>query len=725
LRLAESPDRSVLFCSFDDADELAVHRVGGKFAALAELARSGHRVPRAICIGACAYDRFVDETGLRDRIELELRRKSFDEMRWEEVWDAALRIRNLFLRTEPPMDLLKGIAAAVTETFGASPVAVRSSAPWEDSAGSSFAGLHESYVNVRCPDAVARHVRLVWASLWSDRALLYRREVGLDTQSSSMAVVIQEMIAGDSSGVVFSQSPTDPACSVIEAVHGLNQGLVDGAVEPDRWVLDRETGTVRSRTEPDRSHAMRPAPDGVRLVSLPAALRRKPPISEREAARVFRLASGAEAHFGTPQDVEWTLAGRRLFTLQSRPITTLQDGRDDDQRPWYLSLTRTFENLRRLRTRVEDEIIPEMVREAEELATQELAALPTDALVAEQKRRAARVAHWREVYREDLIPFAHGVRLFGQVYNDRLSPDDAYEFVLLLRGAGLESVDRDRELRSLGRTLSNQLEAVERLRIGRPKPDDAPLVDELDRFDERHSDIACLIPDPAERRIELIRLALAASSAGPRRQRPAVSVQELEHRFLASFGEDEHAFAEELLDLARVSHRMRDNDNLYLGRIEAQELAARNEIDRRMRNGRAAADLREGVSDAAGPSTRADGAGDGFHTLPRSPRQIVGQPAGPGFARGVARVIEDPSELFEFQPGEVLVCDAIDPKMTLVAQLAAAIVERRGGMLIHGAIIAREYGLPCVTGVPKATRRIRTGEALAVDGYLGIVTIEH
>jgi pyruvate,water dikinase len=104
-------------------------------------------------------------------------------------------------------------------------------------------------------------------------------------------------------------------------------------------------------------------------------------------------------------------------------------------------------------------------------------------------------------------------------------------------------------------------------------------------------------------------------------------------------------------------------------------------------------------------------------------RQLVGQPAGPGVARGPARVIHTPADLASFQAGEILVCDAVDPNMTFFAPLSAGVVERRGGMLIHGAIIAREYGLPCVTGVPDATALIRTGDELTVDGFLGIVTV--
>ena len=105
-------------------------------------------------------------------------------------------------------------------------------------------------------------------------------------------------------------------------------------------------------------------------------------------------------------------------------------------------------------------------------------------------------------------------------------------------------------------------------------------------------------------------------------------------------------------------------------------------------------------------------------------RQLLGQPAGPGIARGSARVVLKQSDLFEFKHGDILVCDALDPNMTFIVPLSAGIVERRGGMLIHGAIIAREYGLPCVTGIVDAASSIRTGQTITVDGYLGIVTIE-
>jgi pyruvate,water dikinase len=106
-----------------------------------------------------------------------------------------------------------------------------------------------------------------------------------------------------------------------------------------------------------------------------------------------------------------------------------------------------------------------------------------------------------------------------------------------------------------------------------------------------------------------------------------------------------------------------------------------------------------------------------------TPRQLVGQPAGQGIGSGPARVLRESSDLYSFKSGEVIVCDAIDPNMTFIVPLCSAIVERRGGMLIHGAIIAREYGIPCVTGIPEAVELIKPGDILTVDGYLGVVTI--
>jgi pyruvate,water dikinase len=123
-------------------------RVGGKGYALSLLVKGGFEIPRTVCITSDTYQEYVVRTGLRERILLELHRKAFKEMRWEEIWDCATRIRNMFLTKPLPDDLSEEIRNGISDRFRGKTVAVRSSAPEEDDAQSSFAGLHESFINI-------------------------------------------------------------------------------------------------------------------------------------------------------------------------------------------------------------------------------------------------------------------------------------------------------------------------------------------------------------------------------------------------------------------------------------------------------------------------------------------------------------------------------------------------------------------------------------------------
>jgi pyruvate,water dikinase len=229
--------------------------------------------------------------------------------------------------------------------------------------------------------------------------------------------------------------------------------------------------------------------------------------------------------------------------------------------------------------------------------------------------------------------------------------------------------------------------------------------------------------------------ALGGAAEPPR----APDIDELERRLWEAVGAERRAEAEEVLAIARTSWRLRDDDNVLLGRVESQLLRAVRLGEERLR---AAGRLRSaGRADStaapivavaldtdsldpvdlplpAEPSAPGQRAEAGA-----SPRQLVGQPASPGMATGRARCIHTVEDLGHFETGEVLVCDAIQPTMTHLVPLASAVVERRGGMLIHGAIIARELGIPCVNGIPRAVEVLHDGELLTVDGYLGIVTV--
>jgi pyruvate,water dikinase len=718
-----------LVLTLDQIDSDDRESVGGKSYALATMVKNGMKVPEALCLKVEAYHRYLETTGLGARILMEFNRKDFAEVRWEEMWDAALRIRNLFTNTPMPRDLRKSLQSVFESNLPGESVVVRSSAPGEDSLHASFAGLHESYVNVQGVDSILEHIRLVWASLWSDRALLYRQELGLDVEKSSMAVVVQKLISGDRSGVAFGKNPNAPHQAVIESVYGLNQGLVDGSIEPDRWLLDRKNGTIVSHLPANREKQVIAGPDATRLQALPAEQQANPPLSEDEVARVFRLALQAEELFGSPQDVEWTFVGDELYVLQSRPITSVRAGQEQDSRAWYFTLRRSFENLRRLRTRVESELIPQMELEAKAFAQQDLSKLADSDLAQELATRQQAHDRWKDIYWSEFIPLAHGIRLFGQVYNDAVRPSDPYEFMDLLGATEMVSLERNRRLENMAAMIREDSDLAHGLsNLSSPLPDH-PFSVALEAFIDKFGDLSCseeLCTQGGDAIVRLL-LEMASSPAAEERFR-SEDIEALVESFLSRFEGEKRKDMEELLDLGRASYRLRDDDNIYFGMIQNQLRLALEESKARL------AHRGNMQVDGLDPMEVINALNDSDYVPKRvtviqaektnfevKPRQLVGQPASPGVVRASARVIDNLANLFEFKAGEILVCDAVDPNMTFVVPLAAGIVERRGGMLIHGAIIAREYGLPCVTGIPNATSLIHTGDQLTVDGYLGIV----
>jgi pyruvate,water dikinase len=374
-----------------------------------------------------------------------------------------------------------------------------------------------------------------------------------------------------------------------------------------------------------------------------------------------------------------------------------------------------------------------MIEDAANLSRLDLTELSDHHLAEEIRRRKEIYDRWVETYTNEFIPFAHGMRLFGQFYNDAVRPQDPYEFMDLLENKRLASLERNRMLDKMASMIQGNIYLAEYLRNSEGSADET-FSHLLDTFIETFGDLSCSVEEGnycSQGKGGIIRLLLEMASHSPAEKKESARDPEaLMSEFLSHFEGNEKTFASEILDLGRASYQMRDDDNIYLGRVERQVMNAMDEGRRRTTN-------RVGPeSDAGEIKELVNVLIEPLHTLQdRSSseknmelegvkaRQIVGQPAGPGIATGKARVILDAPSLFDFKSGEILVCDAVEPNMTFVVPLCEGIVERRGGMLIHGAIIAREYGLPCVTGVPNATTLIRTGDTLTVDGYLGIVII--
>ncbi len=324
--------------------------------------------------------------------------------------------------------------------------------------------------------------------------------------------------------------------------------------------------------------------------------------------------------------------------------------------------------------------------------------------------------------------------MFGQVYNDAVTPEDPYEFMILLENTGLKSMERNRLLEDLGQMIRNDQNLKNQLENELLPGSDHPFRVLLDSFVDQFGDLSCTTGSGSECQYgenAIIRLLIEFSSrparSGKSNQRDKAA---LKATYIQSVSPDRRQFATDLLHLGRESYRLRDDDNIHLGRIEARLFQAVQEGQRRLADSSATETEIEILSKSAALSlipedqprpnapVRDETAAENWFKS----RQIVGHPAGPGLASGPARLIQTPQDLFSFKQGDILVCRGVDPNMTFVVPLAAAVVEERGGMLIHGAIIAREYGLPCITGASNAMQLIENENQITVDGYLGIIT---
>ena len=722
--------------------------VGAKSARLGALAKAGHPVAPGFCVTVRGYDLFLAQSRLAGLIRMELDRKRFEDMRWEEIWDAALRVRSGFLAHPVPSEVSAAVGEALARYPSNMAWSVRSSAPGEDSAHRSFAGLHESYVGVAGSRAVMDALRLVWASLWSDAAMLYRREVGLDPARSRMAVLVQAMRTEAVSGVAFGRDPRQLSreMAMVEAVPGLCGGLVDGQVDPDRWLLRRSDGKILEWQSGHREQAETPSPL----------------LTEQDLSHLLRVLKAVESLFGWPPDIEWTGCGERFTLLQARPITTVALA-GDDKRGWYLTLRPGMARLRKMRTRVAEELIPALEREGNRLAGVDLEALTAEQLAEAVEERSALVRQWTKTYWDEFIPFAHGVRRLAHYYNDAVRPRDPYEFVRLLQGEDLLATRRNVALRALADRLRRNpslCDAIEQACASRAAEpahweqearaavrlvaEGEPFLVDFRRTLETVLDVAYANTRLADRPglilQAVLQLARAADPGAPQSEQSGVdNAAELQQRLFTAVGPERHEEALEMLEIARLSWRLRDNDNLLLARVESQLLRALHVATRKLNAaGRLAAsapvtaataefiiaalrDRCEGVVALAAPTAteRILPAARPAETL----RQVTGQPAAPGLATGKVRRIRSSEDLGRFAAGEVLVCDAIQPMMTHLVPLACAVVERRGGMLIHGAIIARELRIPCVNGIAGVVDLLQDGDLVTVDGYLGILTV--
>src|SRR5215208_859439 len=300
----------------------AVEHAGGKGANLGELIAAGLAVPPGFCVTTAAYQRAVAEADLTEAIDQALRNVRADDPGSAEAASASISM--LFEDLPLPNDLTEAILAAY-RALGAPPVAVRSSATAEDLPGASFAGQQATLLNVRGEGELLDAVRRCWASLWSARAIAYRQRQGFRHDQAAIAVVVQQLVPAEVSGILFTANPVTGAQDeiVVNAALGIGEAVVGGLTTPDSFTLDRETLTVRERHTGLQEVETALLEKGTTERPIGPEQVAQPTLDDEQLAQLGEVGLQIERHFGCPQDIEWSYASGQLWVLQARPITNL------------------------------------------------------------------------------------------------------------------------------------------------------------------------------------------------------------------------------------------------------------------------------------------------------------------------------------------------------------------------------------------------------------------
>jgi len=303
-----------------DAEE-----AGGKGANMGEMVAAGLPVPPGFVALRDSYLASMQEAGIAEELNVAHREAmlaALDTSRFDEM---CAHMHELVLKAGMAADVREKIVAAYRAMGPDCCVAVRSSATGEDGADASFAGMNETFTNVRGEDELIAKVQQCWASLFGPRVVSYRASRGF-TADPAMAVVVQLMIASERSGVAFTADPTTDATDVVvvEAAFGQGEVVVSGSVEPDTYVVDKQNGEIRSRRMGYKSFKIVRGDDGRDLrVDLDDTAAQARVLGDDEVRAIAEIAVRSERHAGCPQDTEWAIAGGTTYIVQTRPITTL------------------------------------------------------------------------------------------------------------------------------------------------------------------------------------------------------------------------------------------------------------------------------------------------------------------------------------------------------------------------------------------------------------------
>jgi pyruvate,water dikinase len=301
--------------------EASLANSGGKGLHLVEMTAAGLPVPPGFIISTAAYLDFIQANGLRDLIAAALGRYSNPDARALE--EISKTIRAAFTKCRMPEKLKEDMLKNYAE-LGSPAVAVRSSATAEDLPDLSFAGQQDTYLNITTKEMLVSRVIDCWSSLWTARAIGYRLRQRVMQEDIAIAVVVQQMVQSEVSGVMFTANPLSGSrveC-VIDAAFGLGEAMVSGLVEPDHYVVDLRDNRILTRQLGGKALSIRAGEKGG-VKQVKEVSKDRQALSDPEILQLSEMGTRVQTAFGSPQDIEWAFSGGKLYLLQTRPITSL------------------------------------------------------------------------------------------------------------------------------------------------------------------------------------------------------------------------------------------------------------------------------------------------------------------------------------------------------------------------------------------------------------------
>lgn len=308
---------------FDELSRADILVAGGKGANLGEMAGAGLPVPPGFVVTAEAFEAAVEASGVRETLRTQFASLQCDDP--QVLATGAAQLRALVKQAAMPTAVRDAVVAAYHALGPGIPVAVRSSATSEDTSTTSFAGMHESYTNVRGDEALIERILACWMSAYGARVIAYRKSHGM-TEAPTIAVVVQQMVDSARSGVIFTADPStsDLSAIVIEAAFGLGEVVVGGQIEVDTYTLLKAGLCLQQiRVGHKAFKIVRDREGQEQRIDLPAADADRRVLSDTEIETLAALALRVEEHYKAPQDIEWAEEKGTFYLVQTRPITTL------------------------------------------------------------------------------------------------------------------------------------------------------------------------------------------------------------------------------------------------------------------------------------------------------------------------------------------------------------------------------------------------------------------